>query len=143
MKKKSAREKTMDYLAMRDHSRDELLKKLKKHDYTPEEIQIALDSVEESGWLLSGEALAEKVSESLHRKKKSHLYIVQYLKAKGLPPVARDSEREYDKAQILLKSHFSKLSKSSDTDTKQVIRFLKNRGFDGETIAKICKRKND
>lgn len=143
MKKKSAREKAMDYLAMRDHSRRELLTKLKKHEYSEEEITQALNSVEDSGWLLSSEKLAEKVCESLHLKKKSHLYITQYLKAKGLPPMPRDSEREYDKAQILLKSHFSKLSNSSGTDKKQIIRFLKNRGFDSETIAKICSHKND
>lgn len=137
--KKSAREKAMDYLAVRDHSREELSQKLLQKDYTPSEIRRALDEAEAAGWLVPSEALSEKVSEALHRKKKSHLYIVEYLKSKGLPPVPRDSDLELEKAENLLKSHFSKLSKSQEPDKKKMAQFLKNRGFDTQTIMKVCR----
>lgn len=139
--KKSAREKAMDYLAIRDHSRKELQTKLEYKEYSREEIEAALDSMEQSGWLLSSEKQAEKVAEALHLKKKSHLYILQYLESKGLPPVPRDSERELEKAQNLVESHFSKLSKSPDADTKQIAQFLQNRGFDTTTILSVCKER--
>lgn len=133
---KSAREKAMDYLAIRDHSRLELETKLSQKNYTPEEIATALDSLEASGFLASAESLSEKVSENLHQKGKSYTYIEQYLESKGLPPVPRDSELELEKAEKLIKSHFSKLSKSSETDKKKMAQFLQNRGFDTETIMK-------
>ncbi|MCC6138520.1 MAG: regulatory protein RecX [Bdellovibrionaceae bacterium] len=136
---KSAREKTMDYLAIREHSRLELETKLKKHNYSNDDIQTALDHAEKAGWLQTPQALALKVSENLHSKNKSYFYIEEYLNSKGLPPVPRDSERELEKAQILLKSQFSKLSKSTEKDKKQqALRFLQNRGFDSETISKAC-----
>lgn len=136
---KSAREKTMDYLATREHSRLELETKLQKHKYSNEEIQSALDHAESSGWLMTPESLALKVSEELHRKKKSHFFIEEYLKSKGLPSVPLDSERELEKAQILLKSQFSKLSKLPEKDKKQqVMRLLQSRGFDSETISKVA-----
>lgn len=134
--KKSAREKAMDYLAVRDHSRLELETKLSQKDYSPDEIAHALDSLEVSGFLASEESLSESVSENLHQKGKSHTYIEQYLEAKGLPPVPRDSELELKKAEKLLQSHFSKLSKSSETDKKKMAQFLQNRGFDSDTIIK-------
>lgn len=126
----------MDYLAVRDHSRQELETKLSQKDYAPEDIAHALDSLETSGLLASPESLSEKVSENLHQKGKSHTYIEQYLEAKGLPSVPRDSELELEKAEKLLQSHFSKLSKSSETDKKKMAHFLQNRGFDTETIMK-------
>lgn len=136
---KSAREKAMDLLAVREHSRHELEQKLAAKKYTKEEIEAALTSLESAGWLPDSKELALRVAETLHRKAKSHMYIVEYLKSKGLPPVPRDSEFELEKAQKLLQSHFSKLSKSSEADKKQIAQFLKNRGFDTETILSVCK----
>lgn len=129
----------MDFLAVRDLSRLELTTKLEKNDYPREDIEAAIAKIEAKGWLMEPESLSHKVSETLHRKKKSHLYIVEYLKAKGLPPVPRDSEREREKAEILLKTHFSKMTKSQETDKKKMAQFLKNRGFDTQTIMKVCR----
>jgi SOS response regulatory protein OraA/RecX len=140
MKTKSAREKAMDYLSIRLHSREELKTKLQKNKYSQEDIDDALHHVESSGWLPSPEALAQNVRDSLERKMKSHLYIEQYLQGKGLPTLPYDSEREYEKAQNLVESHFSKLSKSKDKDKKHVAQLLETRGFDEETISRILSK---
>ncbi len=140
--KKSARDKIIDYLAISDHSRQDLTTKLQRLEYSENEIAHALDAAEAAGWLLSNEKMAAKVTEALHRKNKGYLYIVQYLEAKGLPPLPIDAELELEKAQKLLQSHFSKLSKSNpadknETDKIKIAQFLKNRGFDTQTVAKI------
>lgn len=135
--KNEAIQKAMDYLAMRDHSRSELRMKLSKYHFLPDDIESALNHVETSGWLLPPQALAEKVADQLHRKKKSHFYILKYLQQKQLPPVTRDSERELEKARSLLGGRFSPLSKPSTLDKRQMMVFLKNRGFDHETIQRV------
>lgn len=130
-------QKTMDYLAQRDHSRSELQLKLSRFDFSPEQIENALIHAESKGWLLPADTLSHKVAEELHRKKKSHDYILQYLQQKELPPVPRDSELELEKAQSVLGKRFSPLSKLSDVDKKQIISYLHNRGFDEETIQRV------
>ncbi len=130
-------QKTMDYLAQRDHSSSELRAKLARFEFSPEDIEAALGHVESKGWLLTPQALAQKVAEELHHKKKSHEYILQYLQQKELPPVPRDAELEREKALATLGKRFSPLSKHSDVDKKKIISFLHNRGFDEETIQRV------
>lgn len=129
--------KAMDYLGVRDHSRHELKTKMRKLEFEDADIEYALDHVEKSGWLLSPEALAQKVADQLHRKKKSHYYILAFLQKKKLPPVPRVAEIELEKAQKLANSRFSRLSNPSQDDKKVIINYLKNRGFDRETISKV------
>lgn len=137
----AALQKTMDYLGVRDHSRYELEQKLRRLEFSKEDIAYALNHVEASGWLPPPEVLAEKVAQQLHRKKKSHMYILGYLRQKKLPSVNRDSEIEREKAKKLLLYHFSRLSKGSrdakNSLPKKMAQFLQNRGFDRETIAKV------
>ncbi len=130
-------QKAMDYLAMRDHSRSELRMKLSKHDFLPDDVEAAINHAESSGWILPPLAMAEKVAAHLHRKKKSHNSILKYLQQKQLPPVPRDSDVELQKALSLLEGRFSPLSKPSTLDKKQIMVFLRNRGFDHETIQRV------
>jgi regulatory protein len=129
--------KAMDLLAIRDHSRSELRLKLSRFEFSPDDIESALDQSETSGWLLPPQVLAEKVAEELHRKKKSHDYIAQYLQQKELPPLPRDAERELEKALSALGGRFSPLSNPSSVDKKQIMVFLQNRGFDEDTIQRV------
>ncbi len=135
--------KAMDFLALRDHSRSELRLKLSRSEFSPEDIEAALDHSEASGWLLPPQALSEKVAEELHRKKKSHDYIAHYLQQKELPPVARDTERELEKALSALGGRFSPLSNPSTVDKKQIMVFLQNRGFDEDTIQIVIQKDHD
>ena len=127
----TARNKAMDFLARRDHSEKELRKKLLK-TFEPDKVDEALDYVKDRGWLLPPDELSEKATESLHRKKKGHLYIQNFLREKGLPLQPKDLDRELEKARELIQE------KASDPgDVKRVSALLKNRGFDTETIARI------
>lgn len=144
--KKSAREKVMDYLALRDHSRLELTNKLKKYNYSQEEIDQALIAAESAGWLCTAEKLAHKIIHTLNQRNKSHLYILHYLQRKGLPHPPIDHAAELEKALHLVNKHFSKLSNSTEIDKttllKQVVAYLKHRGFDTETISRLCQQRN-
>lgn len=143
MTSKSVREKAMDYLAIRDHSRLELQRKLEQKKYPEHEIQTALDQLEKKGLLKTSDALAQQVFELLTLKNKSHAAILTALEAKGLPPVSYSMEEEIQKAKNLIASSFSKLSNSSDLDKKQMAHFLKNRGFDMETINAVVPLSSD
>lgn len=123
--------KTMDYLARRDHSEKELIQKLSKH-YEMDEIEQTLEEVKKRGWLLPEDELSEKVTEQLHRKNKGHLYILHFLRKKGLPEVPKDIDREIDKARALMTS-----KRIDSTDIKRLTSLLKNRGFDTETIGRV------
>ncbi|MBY0316216.1 MAG: recombination regulator RecX [Bdellovibrionales bacterium] len=137
--RRSAYNKVMDYLALRDHSEHELIQKLKRAKYTPEEIATAMEKVVGSSWMPKPEVMAQKVANSLHRKRKSYLYIMQYLKQKKLPMVPRDADIEEEKARSLAEGRFSDLSNLSQLDKKKVARFLQSRGFDFETINRVTR----
>lgn len=121
----------MDYLARRDHSEKELIEKLSNH-FEWEEIEPAIAEMKERGWLLPPEELAQKVTESLHRKNKGHLYIQHFLRKKGLPGTEKDPERELSKAWDLIEA-----KSKGPADAKRSASLLKNRGFDTETISRV------
>ena len=123
--------KAMDYLSRRDHSEKELIEKLLKF-YPMEEIEKTLREVKDRGWLLPSEELSQKVAESLGRKFKGHLYINNYLRQKGLPPVPIDPEQEYEKALQLIESKLK-----DPNDIQRLSSLLKNRGFDTQTISRM------
>ncbi len=126
----------MDYLAFRDHSEKELRSKLAR-DYSQEDIDAAISYVISHGWLKPPEELAEKVAGQLDRKLKSHLYISQYLRQKGLPDVPKDAENEKEKAGTLLMGKFSP-EELGDFESKQRAgRWLASRGFDSSTIRRV------
>lgn len=151
--KKLASVKAMDLLAIRDHSRLELQEKLLKKGYEPEEVEKALRYVEDHGWLLPPEELSAKTAQVLHDKRKSHHYIVQYLKSKKLPPVEKHPPLELKKALDLVDSRLSDLlSPSQDSaeepvqrgseglsfdHKKRINQFLSQRGYDWEVIQKV------
>ena len=121
----------MDYLARRDHSEKELIEKLLKF-YPIDEIEKTLKEVKERGWLLPPEELSQKVAESLGRKSKGHLYINNYLRQKGLPPVEFCPEQEFEKARQLIESKLK-----DPSDIQRLSSLLKNRGFDTQTISRM------
>ena len=129
--KKSLWVKAMDYLARRDHSEKELMEKLKNH-YPMEEIKSTLLEMKSRGWILPPEELSKKVCENLHKKNKSHFFILNFLKEKGLPPVQRQANMERKKALTLVKNKVK-----DPSNRKQLISLLKNRNFDTNTIREV------
>lgn len=133
-----ALDKLAYYLARRDHSERELRDKLSRK-FSPEVVKKALEAARERKWIIPAEVLAQRVAESLHRKRKGILYINRYLQKKGLPPVARDLDLELSKGLEWLKLKFrgsGEGEKLSFDEIRKAHRFLVNRGFDDETIKK-------
>lgn len=138
---KPAREKVMDLLARRSHSELELREKLATH-YDPTEIDEALQHARDEKWLPESDVLAEQVAQSLSRKGKGHGYINQFLKAKGLPPVAKDLDEEIAKGRSLVVSYAKKAKLPCEGPftfeaRMKIQRHLASRGFDGESVRTI------
>lgn len=134
---KSASEKAMDYLAIRDHSEKELRTKLHQKGYKPEEIDHAISYCWKYNFLLPPEELAEKITHLLHQKGKGIHYIQRYLSKKGLPFCGFQEDFEVEKA---LKQIYKKLSWAPPFSFEEKVklnRFLKNRGYDPQTVNKV------
>ena len=121
----------MDYLARRDHSEKELREKLGRN-FTPQEIQEAVEYATEHGWMTAPEELSERVALRLHEKYRGHLYICQYLRQKGLPLVDKDDDIEYKKAL-----EWANLKWSSCEDKGKIAQSLSRRGFESAIIRKV------
>lgn len=149
----------MDLLARRAHSELELRQKLSR-SHVKDEVSDAIEFARANGWLTAPEELAERVSAELGRKRKGHLFIRQFLKAKGLPPVHKDLEEEIRKGHALLAAKLvdhretiqSDPSDASDLfdhnhnherqQRRKIQRLLANRGFDDETIQEIIRERS-
>lgn len=135
----SAKVKLMDFLARRDHSERELIKKLLRH-FSVEEIEEAILWARQHGWLAPADKISKKVADTLHRKHKGIFFINSYLREKGLPSVPKDSQVELEKARHLVKNK-TRLLKPGTDGKQKLSRFLASRGFDGETIRKALHEK--
>jgi regulatory protein len=136
-KKKSALQKIVDYLSVRDHSEKEIRNKLTTKEYENDEIDEGLELAQEQGLMLNPKKLSENISEQLHRKYKGILYINQYLSTKGLPSVAANWELEVEKAKYLVLNRFSKNPPYTIEEKQDIYRYLTNRGFADQTIDKL------
>ena len=128
------------YLAKRDHSAHELRKKMSRR-HSPEAIEWALAEAKARNLLLDDHALAEQWAKSLARKKRSQQYITGYLRRHKLPPVTLDKEDELAKCRALLETKFGKSANFDREEQPKVIRFLRYRGFDGQTIKRVIYEK--
>ena len=140
-KKKSALEKIVDYLSVRDHSEKEIRNKLTLKEFEPEEIEEGLEIAQEQGLILEPTQLAENVSDQLNRKHKGILYINQYLQSKGLPSVHPNWELEIEKASELILKRFKKNPPYTIEEKQDIYRYLTNRGYADSTINKLIHAK--
>ncbi len=132
-----ARNSLANYLARRDHSELELRQKLRRR-YPETLIEKVIQEALERGWILPPEELAERVTQQLHRKKKGYLYIVRYLKVRGLPPAPADFETEIDKALELISSLFPDVANSFE-QKQRAYRHLQRRGFEDSIIREVIR----
>src|SRR5690606_37882559 len=140
-KRKSAFEKIVDYLAIRDHSESEIRNKLDDKDFSPDEIDSGIELAYENGFMLSPKELSEDILEKLNRKNKGILYINQYLENKGLPCAHPDWELELKKAKTLIENKFKRGSPFIIEEKQLVYRYLTNRGFADQTINDVINSK--
>lgn len=141
-------EKTVDYLSRRDHSAKELRDKLNKKKFDKNLIEKAITWVAERGYLRPPQELSQSLSNQLVRRGKGRLYILQYLKKRGLPPPeASDHEVELQSAlelaQRVIKQRNLKLpNQILDRATREKIgRKLMSRGFSFDIVRKVIYEK--
>lgn len=130
-------------LARREHSRDELSRKLSPHAGSPEILEGLLRDLE-SRKQLSNERFAEVRAHWLARKYGA-ARIRQDLREKGVSPelVGRVSaEGELERAQAILKRKYHAQAMTREERAKRA-RFLQSRGFSYDTIYQAVLIKND
>jgi regulatory protein len=130
-------------LAIRDHSEQELRRKLLRH-YGEEETDAAIAVLKARGYLndeaLAGRLAARCIDDGQHGR----LGIRRRLLERGLPKAAIDAAlagydpaADYDRAAALAARKFPE---GSAADAPKVGRFLAARGFDGETVLAVLRR---
>lgn len=138
----NVKEKIVYYLSRRDHSEKELSQKLKLKKYSPQEISEGLQWAKDKGYLGSPEKTSETLARGLHRKKKGILYIQQYLKMKGLPPVEIDLDLELEKALFLAVKYFKNPPYTFE-EKQDIYKSLIRRGFLDKTIQGLLSMKKN
>lgn len=128
------------YQARRDHSQVELRTKLSRR-YPKEAVEWAIEEAREKRWLMPEGELAARAAASLARRGRSHMEINLKLKRRGLPPQAKDRDAELEKGRALVQTKFGKADNFDRDEVPRVIRFLRYRGFDHETIRRVIYEK--
>ncbi len=138
----SLKGRALRYLAAREHSRVELLRKLGPHAESPEQLNAVLDELAQKGFL-SDERFAESV---IHRK--AARYGTARLKAElqqhRLPEdiakaaIASLQATELSRARALWARRFGEPPATPQERARQM-RFLAGRGFSGDVIRQVLK----
>lgn len=133
------------YLARRDHSHQELRQKLKQKDYTPSDIEAALQKLSQAG-LLSDYRFAENYTKSRRRKGYGPQRIALELQEKGIPPemIAEvleitDNSWSSEVFQVWRK-RFKGIQPKDFKERARQMRFLQYRGFTTEQINTVFQK---
>ncbi len=138
----SLKGRALKYLAAREHSRVELMRKLAAHAESPEQIEAVLDDLQAKG-LLSAQRFAESV---LHRKAARYgtARIQAELAQHQLPAdIAREAtqalrDTEFERAHALWARRYGEIPETPEEKARQM-RFLAGRGFSGEVIRRVVR----
>lgn len=126
--------RALRYLARREHSHDELARKLSPFSESPDVLEALLRELE-SRKLLSNERFAEVRSHRLARKYGA-AKIRQDLKSKGVDDALVErvsNEGELERASAILKRKYHAPAMTREERARRA-RFLQSRGFSYETI---------
>jgi len=127
-------------LARREHSRQELARKLAPLTENPDEIPPLLDDFERRGWLSEARVVEQTVA--ARRRRFGAAHIAHELRAKGVsePAIAaaesqlKDSELEA--ARAIWRKKFGS-APSNARDKARQMRFLQGRGFSYDVIRRV------
>lgn len=131
------RERALRLLARREHSRMELIRKLKLAGFPIEEIAPLLDAFEQKNWL-SDQRFAESYVAD-HCAKAGSVKLAYELRQRGVSDevieAALDAQRdsELERAQEVWKKKFGS-SPADATERARQMRFLQGRGFAQDVI---------
>jgi regulatory protein len=138
----SARNKAMDLLARREHSAHELRQKLKQREFDSEEIELALEGLQQDN-LQSDIRFTESYTNHRTNAGLGPIKIVHELRWKGVNSVLIDdhmSALSTDWNELLERQRLKKYGQEMPTDYIQKMkqaRFLQNRGFSPESVMRL------
>jgi len=134
----SPRRLAMDCLARREHSVEELRRKLAARDFTPEAIDATLAELEQDG-LLSDARFAEAFTASRYRQGKGPSRLRAEMQQRGLAgeliAAALETRDWHHAAREARAKKFGPELPTEFKDKARQARFLQYRGFDGEQIS--------
>ena len=138
------RARALRLLARREHTRQELERKLSPHAGSSEDVKDLLAGLKQKNQL-SEERFAEERARQLSRKYGA-ARIRQDLKSKGVSEelISRfsSSENEMQKAKEILERKYRTPAATREEKAKRM-RFLQSRGFSSEIIFKLLSARND
>jgi regulatory protein len=129
----------MDVIARRDHSEQEIRKKMDDR-FVSEVIDLIVIELKERSWLPNSpeqeQNLAGRFASTLHRRNKSQWWINQKLKSIGLPKVDLQEDIELEKALQLAgrKMRGGPLDREA---VPAIARTLRSRGYSSSIIQKV------
>ena len=138
----SLRQRALDLLARREHTRTELQRKLAPHTEDPDEVSELLDELSKRGWLSDA-----RFAESLVHDKQAKFgatRLAYELRQRGVPDevvreqLAELKGSELDRARQVWHSKFGAMPEDAKARAKQM-RFLQSRGFSLDVIGKILR----
>jgi len=137
----SLRGRALGYLARREHSRAELEAKLRQHAGPEEDIGALLDDFVSRGWL-SEKRLVEQVVN--HSRRFGAARVLNDLRRRGVDPVlVGEAARPLRQGELAIaREVWRRKFQAPPVDANErmrQIRFLRNRGFSGSTIAQVLK----
>jgi len=142
----SLRARALSFLARREHSRAELVRKLQSHTEDPDELRCLLDDFEQRGWL-SEKRFVEQTVNRLAVKYGTQR-IAHTLREKGVSgaaiavAVAHVKDNELAAARSALRRKFSTPPATREERARQS-RFLQGRGFDYDVIRRALRDTDD
>ncbi len=136
----SLKGRALRLLALREHTRSELEKKLARHEPDPDELRQALDELQAKGFICE-----QRVLESVLHSRAPRLgtrRVRQELQAKGVSEqglaeaVARLRDTELARAREVWRKKFGQMATEPKERARQA-RFLLARGFAGEVVRRV------
>lgn len=138
----SLKGRALRYLAAREHSRAELMRKLKAHAPDPQALVDLLDELQAKD-LLSEERLAHSMAR-VGAQRYGNARIKANLQAKGLPAdlvnaaIDEIEDSEHQRAYAVWSKKFGTVATEPKERARQM-RFLASRGFSTDTIYRVIK----
>jgi regulatory protein len=137
---RSLKARALSFLAMREHTRAELARKLKAHAESEEELVATLQEVEASGWLSDQRAAESIIRAKSARYGRSHVAAV--LRQKGVDSdTAAKAIADLDDAataQAIWQKKFG-VPPADAKERARHIRFLVSRGFGMDIAMRVVK----
>jgi regulatory protein len=141
------RERALKLLARREHTRQELARKLSEHTEDPGEVERTIAECEARGWLSEKRVVEQAVH--ARRARFGARRIERDLLAKGVSgeavaaAVSQLREGELEAARTVWRRKFSGQQPRTAAERGRQVRFLQGRGFELDVVMRVIKGSGD